>query len=212
MATVIDRKTAEAKLQAMFNALETRIPEEALLPTLVAMAKDAASRAPTPSQEYNTMMYGGNDGFKNSSPTDGFAITDEDNRVRFYKPSRLYLRNVIPTSYTYNGLMGHVGIVSQLNRASTYTYVNYTKSGGMMSHEVESIEYPFWRAWENGGRYTIEPKYASKAKYPLRPSVGVKIFRMTKVIPAKGMYRGLSTQRFVDKILIPKIRKIVKSI
>ena len=203
------------KLRRLFAILEERIPEEALRPTVKAIAADVASRAPSPSEELRVMMYGGYDtgAFQtigHVAGQQGWAITDTDNRVRFYKSSELYLKNYIPTSFAVVGMTGYVGNREGLDRASAYTYVNYrTKDGQTFPHEVI---YPFLRAWEIGGIFTIQPKFQMNYPYPLRPAANVKTFQMQKVIPAKGMYSSIDLQVFADDILKQKIKKIVRSI
>lgn len=233
MGTLVD-VGAGAKLRGLFQQLEERIPEEALRPTVMAMAEDAAKRAPNPQQEYQTMMYGGYNAsdfnVSRNKLTDRIpglqgAIMDADNRVRFYKANELYLKNFIPTSFGIDGLTAWVGDVLGLNAASAYTYVNYgspilhasRSSGETFQHEVN---YPFWEAWEHGGIFTIKPNnygfpyYLKGFPYShyLKPAEGVRALQMTKIIPALNMYGAVDTQVFVNKILVPNIRKIVRSI
>lgn len=223
MAVLVDTGARE-KLNALFRTLEERIPEEALRPTAQAMAKDAASRAPTPSQEFDTMMHGGytaaDFNVKSTSKYYGLdsGIFDSDGRIRFYKPDSLYLKNFIPQSYGVSGLTAWIGLIPGLELASGYSYVNiHDRSGfrpGTGTTYEHHVTYPFWEAWEHGGVFTIRPRdYGNRFPHYLKPAIGVgPILQMTKVIPAKNMYGAVDSEVFVDKTLIPKIRKIVRSI
>lgn len=215
MSSVLVDTGARSRLLGLFKQLEERIPDEALRPTVEAMAIDAAKRAPTPQQEYRTMMFGGYS-TANFAVTpyvggaQGFAITDTDNRVRFYKSAEMYLKSFVPTSFGVNGLHGWIGNIAALNAASAYSYVNYTvRNGQSYTHEVK---HPFWLAWEYGGLFTVQPAYQYNHPYPLRPAANVKTFTMQKAIPALGMYRGVVVDAFVERILLPRIRRIARSI
>ncbi len=229
MAVLIDTGARE-KLNALFVALEERLPSEGLRPLAAAMAKNAASRAPSPSQEFNTMMYGGynasNFGVKSTSKYYGLddGIFDSDGRIRFYKPESLYLKNFIPQSYGVNGLTAWIGLIPGLELASGYSYVN-TKYENLFGHQMRNtgityehhVTYPFWEAWENGGVFNIKPRdygspYGSHYLKPTPSGWPTPILQMTKVIPAKHMYGAVDSQAFVNAILVPKIRKIIHSI
>lgn len=218
MAVLVDAGARE-KLNALFSKLEERIPEEALRPTAEAMAQDAAKRAPSPQKEYDTMMYGGWNAsdFKISrsqfsSRIAGLqgAITDTDDRVRFYKANELYLKNYVPASFGVNGLNAWIGDIPGLNAASAYTYVNYyARTGLTYQHEVN---FPFWEAWENGGVFRISPHLYGKYPHYLKPIAGSLVLEMTKTIPATYMYGAVDREAFVNKVLIPNIRKIARSV
>lgn len=220
MATLVDTG-ARAKLNRLFSTLQKRLPEEAIRPTVEAMAIDASKRAPTPDQEFQTMIYGGwsSGGFQVTSSDLGIhrraarhaAITDTDGRVRFFKPAEMYLKNFIPTSFGVIGLRGWVGSVSGLDSASQYTYVNYRSRGGeTFPHEVSR---PFWRAWEIGGQFTISPRnFGGSKRYPLQPAPGVKTFQMTKTIPARYMYSSIDPAYWSEKVLKPRIKRVVSTI
>lgn len=223
MGTLVDAGARE-KLLSLFRTLEERLPEEALRPTAEAMAKDAASRAPSPSQEFKTMMYGGytatDFGVKSTSKYYGLddGIFDADGRIRFYKPDSLYLKNYIPQSFGVSGLTAWIGFIPGLELASGYSYVNVHDRSGYRPGSGQTYEhhttFPFWEAWENGGIFTIQPRdYGNAFPHFLKPTIGVgPILQMTKVIPAKQMYGTVDPEVFVDTTLIPKIRKIVRSI
>jgi hypothetical protein len=235
MAVLVDAGARE-KLAAIFRTLEERIPEEALRPTAAMMAQDAASRAPSPSQEYNTMMYGGytaaDFNVKNTSKYYGLddGIFDSDGRIRFYKPDSLYLKNFIPQSYGVNGLNAWIGFIPGLELASGYSYVNVHDRMGWRKGSGQTYEhhvtYPFWQAWEHGGIFTIRPREYENTDphthrdsgimnhlHSLKPFPGnYTLLQMTKVIPAKQMYGAVDPEKFVDSTLIPKIRKIIRSI
>lgn len=227
MATLVDVGGGQ-KLRSLFAKLEERIPEEALRPTAMKIAMDVAKRAPTPDQEFQTMMYGGWNmtSFKVSASsragrfTHFGAITDSDNRVRFYKPVEHYLQSYIPTSFGVQGLWAGIGYIPVLDQVSGYTYVNYAQfgpnAGNTYTHEVT---YPFWQSWEYGGVFRITPHdYGSHAikglaySHYLKPLAGLNVLEMTKTIPAKFMFTGTDIGAFVDSTLIPGVKKIVKSL
>jgi hypothetical protein len=204
MATLIDTG-ARAKLRNLFNALEERIPEEALRPMAMEVAKQVAARAPSPDQEFQTMMYGGS--LMGDSKTSDRGGEENDTRIRFIKPYENYLRNYLSASFGVHGLFVGIGNIEELNRISSYAYQN---KGG----QRYTVDQPFWYAWEFGGVFTITPKFQPKhgRGYPLKPTPDLSIWRMTKVIPARNMFTSINQLDVIDNILIPNIKKIIRSI
>ena len=208
MATLVDTG-ARQKLQSLFAKLEERIPEEALRPAAMAAAKDVAKRAPTPDQEFQTMMYGGFNMSGAVKSTRG--ETDADGRLRFEKPRENYLKNYLPASFGVMGLRAGIGNIEELNEISAYMYVNANKQG-TYEHFVTA---PFWWAWEVGGVFTVRPvDYGNKRGrgHPLRPSSNTFTWEMTKSIPARYMFTGTDISAIVDTTLIPNVKKIVRSL
>ncbi len=220
MAT-LDDTGGNAKLMALFSALEARIPEEALAPAAVEVALAVAQRAPTPEQEFQTMMYGAG-GAGSSSP----GQADEDGRIRFRKPTADYLKNFLPTSFSVMGLWAGIGNIAMLNEISSYEYVNVLPDtrfgpGGVQRQNAppratftHHVTDPFWWAWEMGGVFIVQPRQYEKAygKHQLQPVPGLKLPLMTKVIPALYMFTGTDIGAIVDAVLIPNVKKIVHSL
>jgi hypothetical protein len=211
MSTLVDTG-GRARLEALFSKLAERIPEEALRPAAMVLAAEIAARAPSPEQEFDTMMYGGFNlsGASTESKLPG-AATGEDNRVRFIKPPENYLRNYLPTSFGVNGLYAGIGNLAMLDVISSYTYVN-TSKGQTYEHVVTE---PFWWAWEVGGIFTIRPHPYGNPRgrgYPLRPTADSFTWEMQKSIPAMGMFTGVDIAAVVDSTLIPSIKKIISSL
>jgi hypothetical protein len=204
---------AHRKIMEIFDAIKARAAEEALRPTAMEIAKEVASRAPTPTQEYLTMMYGGaNPGTDGTPRSSGSSTEDSDNRIRFIKPDYHYLRNYLPGSFSVNGLTAGIGNVMELDEISSYSYVNYSKAKGYMEH---SVTLPFWRAWDVGGFFHVQPKFEASTLgrgYPLKPTPQSTTWSMVKLIPSTGMFQDVDLSIHVEKTLIPRINKIVQSV
>lgn len=208
MATLVDVGGGQ-KLRSLFAKLEERIPEEALRPTAMKIAQDVAKRAPTPDQEFVTMMYGGFN--MSGAATSKRGQEDDDGRIRFEKPRENYLKNYLPASFGVSGLYAGIGDIEMLNQISAYMYVNKNRDG---THEHLVTE-PFWYAWEFGGVFRVVPKdYGPKRGrgHPLLPTADSKTWEMIKTIPARFMFTGTDIGAFVDSTLIPGVKRIVKSL
>lgn len=209
MAELLDKSGAQAKLEALFKALQERLPEEVLTPMAQEVALDVAMRAPSPDTERNIMMFGA---FGSTEVTS--EGVDSDGRERFIKPATNYLQPFIAHSFMVDGLRIGIGNVIGLDKASEYEYVNVV-NGGRIHNTVTD---PFWKAWELGGVFNIVPRFprSDGGMYPLRPEPfergDTPIFQMTKAIPARFMFTGTDIDAFVDSTLIPGVKRIVKSL
>jgi hypothetical protein len=209
MASVRDTG-AIAKLRRVLEAVHDAAPEM-LRDTGNAIAREASLRAPSPEEEYETMMYGAGNPYDisvvGSADSD---LSQGDGRNRFIKEPEDYLQPFIAKNVEVDGLYVGVGDKEMLEVISHYRWRNL---GG----EYESNE-GFWREWEFGtaGTFTIRPRFigslrgTSNRRYPLRPSLEVEkppLFEMTKTIPRKRMYGGVDLDTQVEKVLIPAIKK-----
>lgn len=200
-----------AKLRKLFSELEERLPK-VLEQAGALIAKECGERAPSADEEFQTMMYGGNSTVGGQS----------DGRARFIKPLEDYLSVFIPTSYRVDGLFLGIGNIADLDRISSYEYINLIGNakehiGVEASNEIEHVvTWPFWEAWENGGKFVVKPKFPSQTKgrgYPLRPtdSRADNAWIMLKTIPAHGMYRSFNFEQALKDIIAPEIRAIISS-
>lgn len=198
-----------ARLRRLMQTIRAEAPK-ALEKAAATMALNAAARAPSVQEEYDTLMWGdGNpQGFTGS--TDPTSHSDGDGRIRLFKTDEEYLANFIPLDFSVNGLMAEVGHVGALNTVSQYMWVNIDQQ----SH-IES-KYPLWQAWEFGGQFHIEAlgTRANSERYPLAPSLNEEenrgLFAMDKSIPRKAMYGGIPIAEVVDEVLLPAIKQIVR--
>lgn len=178
------------------------------------MALDAATRAPTVDEEYETLMWGdGNpQGFSALAPMPTSpGDSDGDHRLRLYKAPEEYLARWIPIDFHVDGLFVGVGDIQSLNRISRYQWRNIDEQTHVQAN------FPFWQAWEIGGEFGIKAlgvKNNTGSPYPLQPSLNPDenrdVMSMTKEIPRKQMFGGIGIESIVDKILIPAIDKIVR--
>jgi hypothetical protein len=208
MATIADTGGSK-RLQAMFDRLRTELPTT-MRNVAEVMAGEAASRAPTPQEEYETLMVGdGNpEGITNVPPMPT-SINDTDGdskRLRFFKPEQLYLQNMLIGSYKCDGLMIGVGSIAELNAASVYEWKNVTG-------DIYSTNFPAWEFWETGvnGSFYIEPKnFSGKHEPTLKPGKGKENYRyfMYKRIPGRRMLTGINVDKYIQSIILPAVKRI----
>jgi len=198
------------RLQAIFERIRTELP--ATMQTVAAvMAAEASARAPSPQQEYDTLMTGeGNPEGITSIPPMPLSIGDDDgdHRLRFYKPEQLYLQNVIVNSYKCDGLMIGVGSIAELDASSVYEWRNVTG-------DIYSTHFPAWEMWEGGidGSFYVSPTHFTGRHIPtLKPGIGKENQRyfMYKSIPAVRMYSGINITKYIEQIIIPAVRAIAQ--
>lgn len=212
MSTTFQDTGGRAKLERLFSQLRERIPEEVLRPSLAAIAEEVASRAPTPTQEHDVMMYG-EEGYGSAATrqprNSTAAVTAEDNRVRFIKPAENYLRNYLPASFGFNGLFGGVGDIDELNAISAYEYVNADTKGNTWQHAVTQ---PFWWAWEVGGIFNVRPHGYSNKRYPLMPFPNTPAFEMIKMISPRYMFHGANVEGVLDSVFKTRLERLIQSL
>jgi hypothetical protein len=208
MAQVIDTG-AMRRMEAMFDRIRSELPKQ-LQTVSEVMAGEAASRAPTPQEEYQTMMLG------DGNPESIYGVPElpsgpevaPDKRMRFYKSQESYLQNVVAGSYKVEGLLVCVGEVAALNAASIYQWQNVDGS-------LYSSTYPFWESFESGmvGSFYISPVHPQKRNPPtLTPGVGKDNQRyfMFKQIHGRHMYGGVNIDNYVKGIIIPEIQRLAR--
>lgn len=211
MARVVNTGGDE-RLRRMFANIRAKLPET-LQSVGAVIAAEASARAPSPQEEYETMMVGsGNpEGITGVAPMP-LSLSDSDpdsKRLRFYKPEAMYLQNAIIDNYAIDGLVVGVGNVAMLDAASHYEWRNVTG-------DIYECSFPFWRAWEGGidGSFFISPKHFTGKHTPtLKPGSGPDNQRyfMYKSIDAHHMYGGINIDRYIERILIPAVREIARS-
>jgi hypothetical protein len=199
-----------ARLKNLLAHLRQETPK-LLETTAHIIAAEAAARAPSPQDEYDIMMLGdGNpEGITNvpSMPSSSSG-SDGDHRLRFFKPSKDYLRPTIMQSVIPQGMQVGIGSIAQLEHASIYIWRN-------IDNVEHTASFPFWEAWELGLNNTFEIKprnFSANSKRPtLKPGLGPENKRllMTKNRPRLGMYTLVDKQKYKD-ILLPALRKIAR--
>jgi hypothetical protein len=210
MADLVDTG-GRGKLQKLFEELRERLPRVLELAG-AEIAKQCAERAPSVDEEFQTMMFGGN----------SVVGSQDDGRARLVKPLEDYLSVFMPLSYRVEGLQLGIGNIADLDRISSYEYINLRgnakeKIGVEASDEIEHVvTWPFWEAWENGGKFVVKPKFPSQTKgrgYPLKPtdSRADNSWIMLKSIPAHSMYKSFNFERALKDIIAPEIRAIINS-
>jgi hypothetical protein len=209
MAEVVDLG-GKKRMEDFFALLQREMPKK-LQAVAEIMAADAASRAPTPEEEYRTMSEGdGNpEGITNLPPMPtSLTESDPDKRLRFYKLDSMYMQPTVARSYKVEGLVVCVGEIAELNAASVYQWKNVDGS-------IYSSTYPFWEAIEKGtvGSFYISPVHPQKRDPPtLTPGVGKydERYFMFKRIDAHHMYGGINIDNYVYQIIIPEIQKLAR--
>lgn len=208
MATVTDAG-GTAKLRRLMGLIRSRAPE-ALAKTAQAMAINAAARAPSPDEEYMTLLWGDGNPYGFTGTPSPTLRSDGDGRIRLFKTDEEYLANFIPTDFSVNGLTAEVGHAGALDAISQYMWMNIDKSTYLQT------KFPLWQAWENGGSFHIEALGIGKhgERYPLAPSLNEAenrgLFAMDKAIPRKAMYSGIPIAEVVDQELLPALKDIVR--
>lgn len=205
---------ARRKLARLFANIRAETPT-ALQSLGQELAGLAAARAPSPKEEFETMMYGdGNpDGIaQDTSPATFPEDDDGDGRARFIKAPQEYLQPWIAGDIHLNPDQLYVGLgyKPDLESISHYSWKN---RGGTYTSDVGFIY-----VWEYGtpnNTFIISPRNAGKNQslYPLRPSMEVQkppIFYMVKTIPRKRMYGGVDGKTVALQVLYPAIRKAAR--
>lgn len=205
----VDSSRAKEKLTALMQRMRSA-GEAALKVAGQNIAEAASARAPSPEEEFETMMYGEGNPYgvdQDVSPQQvADAGSDGDGRVRFAKPAGTYLREWLQKDFHPDGLFVGIGYKPDLESISSYSWKN---RGGTYASDG------FFMAWEHGGTFTVRPRWTGRKgnPYPLLPSLAKHIpplFEMVKTIPRKQMFGSVDLEAEVDKVIIPAIKEAAR--
>jgi hypothetical protein len=172
--------------------------------------EDIASRAPTPEQEEDLIMYG-EGGISGLPVTNVRQSSTNSGRIRFQREPGMWIQEAIHNPANFSISPGsfsiRVGNIAALNELTKYSWTDYSKKYGAIEHISKYGQYSLFEFGSNVlGAGHVTASYGDQ-NYFLNPADYTRVREMNKVIPPFGMLTLLNSFA-INEAIKERIRQV----